>query len=53
MEFTKERLEALLNECIGYIDELKERDDEDEKDYFWTEVIGMTENEMKYFGVKE
>ena len=46
-----ERLEHLLNELIGYVEELREREDEDEKKFFWTHVIGMTENEMKYFSI--
>ena len=49
----KKRLEQLLNECIGYLFELKERDSKEEKEYFWKEVIGMTESELEYFGLKE
>lgn len=48
---TKERLEELLNECVGYLYELKERDSVEEKEYFWKEFIGMTDEEIKYFGV--
>jgi len=47
----KERLEQLLNECVGYLYELKERDSKEEKLYFWKEVIGMNDEEIKYFGV--
>ena len=47
----KERLEQLLNECVGYLAELKERDDKEELEYFWKNIIGMTDDEIKHFGV--
>ena len=51
MELAKERLSELLNECIGYIYELKSNECAEENNYFWNEVIGMTEEEMNYYGL--
>ena len=51
MTITNERLEQLLSECINYIDELKENDEEVEKDCFWKNVIGMTNEELAYFSL--
>ena len=47
----KERLEQLLNECVGYLAELKERESKEELKNFWKNIIGMTDEEIKYFGV--
>lgn len=46
-----EHKEMLLNNCIAYLAELKERNSEEEKQYFWTKIIGMTEEEMNYYEV--
>lgn len=48
---TNRRIEELLNECVGYIFELKERESKEEREFFWKEVIGMTDEEIKRFGV--
>ena len=48
-ELSKERLEELLNECIGYISELG---DEQEYSQWWTNVLGFTNEEIDYFGIK-
>ena len=47
----KKRIEQLLNECVDYLVELKEREDKEELLYFWKNIIGMTDEEIKYFGV--
>lgn len=49
---TKERLEEILNECIGYLAELKERESKEELEYFWKEIIGLTDEEIKHFGIE-
>lgn len=49
----KERLEQLLNECIGYLYELKERESKEEVRNFWKSIIGMTDDELEHFGLKE
>jgi len=49
----KERLEQLLNSCVGYLAELKERDSTEEFRNFWKNVIGMSDDEIEYFGLKE
>lgn len=50
---SKERLEQLLNECVGYLVELKERESKEEVRNFWKNIIGMTDDELEYFGLKE
>ena len=47
----KDRLEQIVNECIGYIYELKDNLDPDENREFWRHVIGLTDDEIKYFFV--
>lgn len=49
----KVRVLELINECVGYICELKEHDTPEEKEYFWKEVIGMTDEEIEHFGLTE
>ena len=51
MEITKERLQELLNACIDYLYELKNNESAEENNYFWHEVIGMTEEETRYHGL--
>lgn len=49
---TKERLEEILDECIGYLAELKERESKEELRNFWKNIIGMTDEEIKHFGIE-
>ena len=49
----KDRLEQIVNECIGYIYELKDRLNTDENREFWQRVIGLTDDEIKYFSLDE
>jgi len=48
---TKKRLQELLDGCIGYLFELKDNESKEEREYFWKNVIGMTDEEIKRFGV--
>ena len=41
----------ILNNLIGYVAELKEREDLSEQIFFWKEVIGMNEDQMKEYEV--
>lgn len=41
----------ILNNLIEYVTELKERENEEEKIYFWTHVIGMSEQQMKDYDI--
>ena len=43
--------QEILNNLIEYVTEVKEREDEDEKEFFWTKVIGMTEEQMKKYEI--
>ena len=45
------RYEKLLSELIFYINELKKHDSDEERELFWKEVIGLTDEEMKHFGI--
>lgn len=49
----KDRLEELLNACIGYLSELKEYETPEEIQFFWQNIIGLTSEEMKYLGICE
>ena len=41
----------ILNNLIEYVSELKGNEDIDEKVYFWKEVIGMSEQQMKDYKI--
>ena len=47
----KDRLEQIVNECIGYIYELKDHLNPNENREFWQHVIGLTDDEIKYFSL--
>lgn len=47
------RYEKLLSELIVYINELKKHDSNEEREFFWKELIGLTDEEMKHFEIKE
>lgn len=49
---TNDRLLELLNNYIEYCAELKERESAKEKEYFYKNIIGMTAEELKYFGIE-
>ena len=48
-----ERTEDLLCECIYYIAEVKEREDNEEWIDFWKHVIGMDDKELEYYSMME
>ena len=39
----------VINNLIEYITELKERETKEERLYFWKNVIGMTDDDIKNF----
>lgn len=39
----------LLQNCIAYLSELKERDTDESWYYFWKNHIGMTDQDMQYW----
>lgn len=43
----KARLEEVLNNCIGYLAELKKHESTEEQKMFFKNVIGLTDEEMK------
>lgn len=47
-----DRLLELLNNYIEYCEELKERESSKEKEYFYKHIIGMSNKELKYFGIE-
>lgn len=46
-----ERLEFLLDNCIGYIEELKERETKEERIDFFKSVIGLDDEEIKRYSL--
>ena len=42
---------TVISNLVGYLAELKERDDIDEWNYFWKEYIGMSDEDMKYYNL--
>lgn len=53
MEITKERTEKLFEECLTYLVELKDHDSKEDWDLFWKNIIGMTDEEMKYYSLEK
>lgn len=47
----KERILELLSNFIGYCDELKERESAEDRELFFCENMGMTKEELDYFGI--
>lgn len=43
--------EELLDSCIGYLAELWERDDDEEWNIHWQNIIGMSEDDMGEYGL--
>ena len=46
-----ETLEEFLNNALEYLVELKDHDDIEDKKEFLEDILGMTEEEIKYFGL--
>ena len=44
-----EHKEQMLNELINYCAELKEREDNEEWNFFWKEIVGMTDADMQEY----
>lgn len=49
----KARLEEVLNNCIGYLVELKKHESTEEQNMFWKNIIGLTNEEMKELDLTE
>lgn len=50
MNIKKDRLLELLNNLIEYVDMLKDSESTENQAYFWQEVIGLTKEEVDFFG---
>lgn len=48
----KERALELLDKFVAYCDELKERESDEDRKLFFCDNIGMTEEELDYFGIE-
>lgn len=46
-----DRLQFLLKNAINYIAELKEDESEEDRQEFFADVIGLDEEELKYYGI--
>ena len=49
----EKRLEQLLSNCFDYLCELKDHEGKEEMEYFWKEVIGLNDEEIKYWCLDE
>lgn len=47
----KDRLEQLWENALEYLVELKDHDSIEDKKIFLEDILGMTEEEIKYFGL--
>lgn len=50
MKLSNERLLELLNNLIEYVDMLKDSESTEDQAYFWQEIIGLTKEEVEFFG---
>ena len=48
---TNERKEEILNECLSYLVELKDNDTFEDKEIFAKDILGLSNDEIKYFGL--
>lgn len=48
----KERVLELLNNFVAYCDELKERESAEDRELFFCDNMGMTKEELEYFGIE-
>ena len=48
----KKRLIELLNNYIEYCYNLKNKDSKEDKEIFYKNIIGFTDNELKYFDIE-
>ena len=53
MEITKERYEKLLYKCIEYLTILWDINNEDMINDYFKDILGFTEEELEYFGIRE
>ena len=47
----KDRLEQILNNALEYLVELKDNDSQEDKEIFVKDILGLSEEEVKYFGL--